>query len=99
MTLMREGAGAFIFDITWANSANEYVEWNYWTFYSEEDNAFHADGGSVKWLCTYNAETNDVDKEVLSTDEKADFAPSGNHMFWIDQTGEIEGEVQFEKID
>ena len=98
MQVMREGAGAFIFDIIWANSAEEWVEWNYWTFYSEEDDAFHSDGGSVKWLCTYNAETGEEEKEVLSTDEKADFSPYENYMFWIDQTGDIEGEMQFEKM-
>ena len=99
MTVMREGAGAFIFDIVWATSANEWVEWNYWTFYSDEDGAFHGDGGSVKWNCRYDDVSGEEVKDVVWTDGKADFAPSENgSMFWIDQTGEIEGEMQFRKM-
>ena len=98
MSVCREGAGAFIFEILWAKSESEWFEWNYWTFYSEEDNAFHTNGGCTKWLCKYDSETGDESGEKISDSEAADFAPSGdNLMFWIDQTGEIEGEMQFEK--
>ena len=97
MEVMREGAGAFIFKIKWADSAEEWIEWEYWTNYDEESNAFHTNGGNMKWKCTADA-SGEEDKELLSTEEEADFSPYENLMFWIDQTGNIEGEMQFEKV-
>lgn len=97
MEVMREGAGAFIFTIKWANSASEWIEWQYWTNYDEASDAFHTNGGNVKFKCTTN-EDGEEDRELISDKEEADFSPYENLMFWIDQTGDIEGEMQFVKV-
>ena len=97
MEVMREGTGAFIFTIKWANSASEWIEWQYWTNYDEASDAFHTNGGNLKFKCTAN-EDGEEDRELISDKEEADFSPYENLMFWIDQTGDIEGEMQFVKV-
>ena len=100
MTVMREGAAAFVFEIIWANSASEWVKWNYWTFYNEEAGAFSNEGDGVMWNYTYDPETGETIEELLSLEESADFVVDTENdcIYWIDNSGNIEDTLCFERI-
>lgn len=98
MTVYREGAGAFIFELIWADSASEWNKWSYWTFYSEENKTFTSDGMSSLYRCTYDSETGEENTEVISNEESAVFTVFGeDKLIWHDNTGK-QGELEFERI-
>jgi len=97
LSVYREGAGAFIFEIIWANSASEWDRWSYWTFYSEENKAFTSDGMSSLSKCTYDYETGEENAEVISNEESAVFTVYEDKLIWHDNTGK-QGDLEFERM-